>query len=61
MSVKFYTATNLEPRTQYGVLAVHLQSRTCIKDACYDNPKTSEQIFIVLATTKKLNHILSGC
>lgn len=56
MSVKFYVATNLEPLTQYGVLAVHLQSCTCIKD-----PKTSEQIFIVLATTKKLTHILSGC
>lgn len=47
MSVKFYIATNLEPLTKYGVLAVCLQSRTCIKDACYDNPKPPEQIFIV--------------
>ena len=61
MFVKFYIAANFEPLKQYGVLPVHLQSHTCIKDACYDNPKTSGQIFIVLATTQKLNHILSGC
>lgn len=61
MSVKCYMATNLEPLRQHGVLAVHLQSYIFIKDVHYDNPKTSEQMFIALATTKKLNHILSGC
>lgn len=60
MSVKCYIATNLEPLRQHWISAVYLQSYICIKDACYDNPKTSEQIFIALATTKKLNHMLSG-
>lgn len=61
MVVKFYTATNFAPLTQRGVRAVHVQSRAYLKDSCYDNPKASEQIFIVLATTKKVNHVVSGC